>query len=244
MPEQTENKIPKPIGEVILGQVDPRTLSREEFDNNPDILIHVATNVELKLDPNWDYTKKGPQIGSTIGNGLYLTNDLDEVERYADDRDRVQKGKAAGRLRLLPYQARMYDMRMEGKTSLNADVPEDFFNSFRDYMIELKSTLPEETDRYYRQELSDMVRYLNRYKLITCKDGYVPIGLRELLAHGNDRPEYFAKDFTGFMISLGYDGLIYNEGGGGWGSNAPSYVFYQLKNVSTYDMWQQRKTNT
>lgn len=32
----------EPIGDVILGEIDPRNLTREEFEKSPDLLFHGA----------------------------------------------------------------------------------------------------------------------------------------------------------------------------------------------------------
>jgi hypothetical protein len=52
----------------------------------------------------------------------------------------------------------------------------------------------------------------------------------------------YMRTFTNFMKSLGFDGLIYIEGGEGPNrKDHNSFVFYNLKKVGTYEYWQKNK---
>lgn len=50
--------------------------------------------------------------------------------------------------------------------------------------------------------------------------------------------KYASKIFSDFMLTEGYDGIIYIEGGDHPEHKAPvSFVFYNLDKIGTYDTW-------
>ncbi len=62
----------------------------------------------------------------------------------------------------------------------------------------------------------------------------------KLQAHNWPHPCYM-KLFSNFMVSEGYDGLVYIEGGeGAKAQNHPSSISYNLEKFGTYDNWQSR----
>ena len=246
-PENLESKPHAPIGEVILGQVDPRTLTKEEFNASPDLLTHIASG-EVIFNPEFVYVNANTPYSATVGEGLYTTNDKDQLEKYAIDRARDDDNGKSTRIEVLPYRARMFDFRSQDNLNKNAGVPFEIFKRYVEVVKEDFDNTPEDIKRnlsYMKKEnhLNSLTRYLEK----SNKEGYIPLDLREMMGRGYTEPAYNSSASSGLirkcMLSLGYDGLIYGEGGDGpgWGS-APTHLFFKLDNVSDYDSWQLRKT--
>lgn len=246
MPEQTEKKIPAPIGEVILGSVDPRTLTKEQFHSSPDLLTHIASG-EVKFDPKFDYETTRRPYDSSAGGGFYTTNIKDQVEKYAIDRARDDEGGKTTRIEVLPFKARMFDFRSSDNINKNAGVPFEIFERYLALVkVEFDST-PEHVKSYgtyikKENHVNSLTRYLEKSKL----EGYIPLDLREMMGRGFSDPAYNSSAnghlMRRCMLSLGYDGLIYGEGGDNIDmGNAPSYLFFKLDNIGDYDTWQERK---
>ena len=241
MNEQTETNIPKPKGEVILGLVDPRTLSPEAFKASGELLFHVTADRGFKYDWNHDYGVKlhpSAEYSSTIGNGFYTTDN-----REVADIILVSRGSGAKLIELLPFNAKMFDMRSKEDERINELVDEEMFENFRVFVNEkYKKDKDSGNPKSIYQELAG---YLNRHKFVTSKEKYIPLGLRTMLGRGNKTmSETYANTFTEFIISQGYDGLIYIEGTDGDGTgkiNCNSIVFFNPKVLGAYESWQQRK---
>ena len=235
--EDTRRELLEPIGDVVIGKVDPRTLSRVEFERSSELLFHGA-------ESDFAFQRKiisGPN-SQTIGDGFYTTDDKKNAEFYSNIRKSF-KGEPVI-LSLLPYKAKMLDFRTKDNPTINAPVSPDFIIEYRDFIISIiKSQFPNgqpdfKTDyqkAYYFQNLSNYRSTLN--KLIF---GGKPIELRQILSlEGNaTNSEFGASFFTDFMLKKGYDGVISNEGGDHPDQrHTTSYVFYNLEKLGTYDVW-------
>lgn len=225
----------EPVGDVIIGKVDPKTLSREEFEKSSELLFHGAESV-------FSFQRKiisGPN-SQTVGEGFYTTDDKKNAELYSNIRKDFKGDLVV--LSLLPYDARMLDSRAKGNPLLNAPVPVSFAREFLFHIRSLvKAKFPDiETIKNDRTG-----EYMN---LIDIKDNLEKqirensdnIELRSMLSASGQAgsSENGAPYFTEFMLGKGYDGLIYNEGGDHPDQkHTTSYVFYNLEKIGTYETW-------
>lgn len=227
------------IGDVVIGKVDPRTLSREEFEESPDLLFHGAAS-----DFEFERQLVSGSNSATIGLGFYTTDDLVNAEEYS--RIRLNYKGNPTIIKILPYQARMLDQRSSNNHRINTPVSIDFARDYRDFVVaRIKSLYPDgrpslESDQQgalFYQDLSNYRNVLNR--LIFSGE---PIQLRQLLSiFGTERDsEFGAEYFTDFMLEKGYDGLIYNEGGDSPSQkHTTSFVFYNPDKIGTFEAWHQ-----
>lgn len=235
----------EPIGVHILGSIDPRTLSREQFDQSPDRLFHGSAK-PIQFSPTYDYSSpeflEAGDGSQTLGIGIYTTDSLPDAEHYS--RVRQSKKDAVPHMTtLLPYRARMLDFRSVANPEKNGHVPEDLFKKWYEYCKALPPSraATSSLDWLVTKIEKDYQDFLDRAKALQK-----PLLLRVMLDSAYDSdlkgralptPPY-AHHFTSFMKEEGYDGLIDIEGGEGWGKNAPSYVFFNVDKINTYEGWQ------
>lgn len=221
-------------------------MSREEFLSSSDALYHGGTK-PLELKHVFDYRAeeyhREHDGSATLGFGFYATDSREDAEHYS----RVRGVRSTERhvATLLPFDARVLDLRAEHDKTCNAPVPRDIAEAWK-------------------------AAFLAYYHVRTRRDGFVgaifdgfedqyaaflekalalpAIDLRKLLGTTPDRalgspncatPPWMHL-FADFMRQQGYDGLVYNEGGEGWQSTVASYVFYNLEKIGTYESWQER----
>lgn len=243
------NKVLLPYGDRVIGQINPKSLSEADFNNSPDILFHAA-NKPFIFSQDIDYAKFTGDYSSTAGSGLYTTNDVTAAQKYLKDRKKSQGGENATMMKFLPYQARMYDMRAQNNEAINAPVPKEMFQKYRQFVINyFKNKFPEgppDKSQYGKPEwllyenLREHKAFLNKLNFEKGEGNYEPVDLRIMLGIDGtmSSSEKGAITFTEFMLYQGYDGLIYYEGGDGWYESAPSFVFYNPKKVGTFQTWQ------
>ena len=246
----------EPFGNVVLGKIDPRTLTKEEFRSSPELLHHGAKQDQLQFDDTVDYTEKSlatQDRGRTIGNGFYTTPEKRNAEIYSE----LSRGtdSEAVTQKLLPFQAKMLDMRSKINPRINAPVTTDFaqewLSFYQDYFkSQFPTGLPDLEGKPFSEQLM-----LNNWHNITSS--YLRL-LKSRVASGNalelrqllDRSEsgrgreteHASTIFTDFMLRKGYDGLIYNEGGDRADQkHITSVVFYNPKKLGMYNTWQARK---
>lgn len=254
-----DRQICEPIGEVILGLVDPKMLNREQFNQSPDILFHGAGS-DFIFSRNFVYEHFDNPGSHTIGAGFYTTDRRIEAEKYSKARRR--RGEKTNVLELLPYKARMLDLRTKDNSKINAHVPPDFFQKYvkfidQEFKAQWANYNPQEDvnfintcarDGDFVEERAKRVKKLNsnqrdeRYKSIlkNLKQGEEPIYLRQMLSLEGSRrySEYAAHTFSKFMKQDGFDGIIYIEGGDIKEQQNPvSFVFFNLDKIGTYDTW-------
>ncbi|MCH8821025.1 hypothetical protein IID23_00700 [Patescibacteria group bacterium] len=244
------------FGDVVLGTIDPRTLSEEDFRSSPELLHHGAKQDQLEFDDSVDYTGKSLETQTrslTIGNGFYTTPEKRNAEIYSE----LSRGtdSEAVTQELLPFQAKMLDMRSKINPRINAPVTTDFaqewLSFYQDYF---KSQFPTGKLELEGKPISEQGMLLNWYNITSS---YLRL-LKSRLASGNalelrqllDRnksgkgseTEHASTIFTDFMLRKGYDGLIYNEGGDRADQkHITSVVFYNPKKLGMYNTWQARK---
>jgi hypothetical protein len=251
-PETIKGKINQqqekpPLGERIIGLRDPRLMTKEEFDQSPEILYHGTFDPNFHYNPLFNYDSEeyiNYSDGSqTLGVGFYTTDDLYAAEQYS----LVRKGLTGPPIiqRFLPYNAKMYDFRTaDGKT--NAFVPREFFDKWFEYFKDYCQNLDRSKLPWFIKDMLEK-HYLHLNKLASTKEQFdlrVMLGTapHPVLKSPNWPSPPYMITFTNFMKSLGFDGLIYIEGGEGSNrKNHNSFVFYNLKKVGTYEYWQKNK---
>ncbi len=243
------------IGIRTLGEKDPRLMTEEEFNQSPDLLFH-GFAYPLNFTPLYDYTSsEAPDFSKTLGFGLYTTDNRQLAEEYARLRAR-QLGLREGVgvvTPVLPYQARVLDLRRKENPQLNAPIPLEFFLKWKKYYINYlkKRPAPENKIQLIIQEMEDeYFSYLLRISEIQNLDlremlGTAPLRANPKISLNYSAPPWVAT-FTQFMIELGYDGLVYNEGreiGFERPVSGPTYVFYNLTRIGPYEYWQKQSKN-
>lgn len=255
-PTLEQKALLEPVEVSILGDIDPRTLSREAFENSHGILFHGAAK-PFNYSPKYDYSSAeyftDTDGSQTLGEGLYATDARDAAENYS----RVRQGKDNAEpivLVLLPYQARMLDLRGPTDNSKNAPVPKELFEKwfqfYKNYYFnnENRKNLPwyiQGSESGYWTLLNEARKLDKVMDLRTMLDtgGIIDPALREL--HHNLPSPPWTRLFSNFMKQEGYDGLVYNEGGEGKNPKAsPSYIFYNLEKIGTYDSWHSGRNST
>lgn len=252
-------------GTVVLGDKDPRKMSKEEFDNSPDRLFHGFSANRFSYDPKFDYESDDyldqTDGSATLGRGLYATDSLIEAQKYSAmriSRSISQTSEVPANVEIvLPFQAKMIDLRQSEDLTHNGYFPEDVAKGWKEYYSGFVKYLE---DGDYKTEIPDVYKFylkegvFHKYqKLIGEVIDTGRLDLRYLLATsssdefenslGKDQPyPPWIPLFSTFMKKAGYDGVIYNESGDAAHFNrAPSYVFYNLDKVGTYESWQSGK---
>lgn len=234
---------PEPIGIRTIGKVNPRTLSKEAFHTNPEILYHGSAE-PIKFDRKFDFSNNQSDGSTTLGDGFYTIPSLEEAINYS----RIRQGKNATMFNItsiLPHETKMLDLRQKNDETRNAPMESDFIKDWVTYYEQYYSNKPKregflgETLDYFE------LQYLAYLKKVAQKQP--DIELRQLLATATT-PEGFSmaiapsppwsKLFRDFMLSKGIDGIIYNEGGEGTqGKGGATYAFYNLEKIGDYDAW-------
>lgn len=242
--QQEESKvILEPIGERVLGEIDPLTLSREQFENSPDLLFHGAAKpFDFSFTHNYrseEYLKESDG-SQTLGAGFYTTDDREAAGNYS----LVRQGGGTRQTvitSILPYQARVLDLRAKEDVTNNAPVPKHLFDEWVRYYNRYYLNRPSENIPWYIDESeSGYQKYLDRANLLANIDLRVMLetGPSPILKSRIFPSPHWAGIFTEFMIAQGYDGLVYVEGGeGAKGKSNSTFVFYNLNKIGTYDSW-------
>lgn len=252
---------PVPIADVIIGKVDPRTLSREKFDKSPELLFHGTGERNFIFRRDLDYGSFDRPVSATIGEGFYCTDNRRDAEIFSQVRQ-VSDEAEPFVINLLPHQARMLDLRSTVDPKRNAPVPIELFNAWRAYYKGYVDSLYPPS--YNPQEDIDLInstnatsggeeriKRVNRFWFYNTNQNYLriledlssknePIELRQMLSvlGQSSASEFAATKFRDFMLAQGYDGLIYIEGGDRSDQRNPtSYVFYNLEKIGAFETW-------
>lgn len=76
--QETTQALLEPIGVRVIGEVDPRTLTEEQFRNSPNLLFHGAKE-DFVFSRDFDYENFQNPGGFTIGAGFYTTDNEEEA---------------------------------------------------------------------------------------------------------------------------------------------------------------------
>lgn len=146
---------------------------------------------------------------------------------------------------VLPFQARVLDLRATIDVDLNAPVPhnlaEAWAKAFVSYLAKRK---PREGNigqifAGFEVQYAVFLEKLLKRKAIDLRVLLGTTSDRELGSPNVSTPPWMHM-FADFMRQQGYDGVVYNEGGEGWGNVVASYVFYNVEKIGTYESWQER----
>lgn len=255
----------QPIGDVIIGNIDPITLTKEQFESSPDLLYHGTGDASFKFSRTIDYINFDRPVSATIGEGFYCTNNPTDAGIFSRI---TSRGPTPQVITFLPYEAKMLDLRKANNLQENAPVPNDLLTEWVSfYQEQWKTALPENYDdtmflkdiqfantnrgnEAMKEVLAENNRrrtryqhgkdYIMRLKISSAKKQ--ALDLRQMLSLNNSaaNSEFAAREFPKFMTHKGYDGLIYVEGGDHpdqRARNPVSYVFYNLEKIGTFDTW-------
>lgn len=249
--KESPNAPPEPIGVRIIGNVNPREITKEQFKNSPNLLFHGAFN-DFEFSNDFDYRSQDYYAKSdgsqTLGEGFYTAEDRSVAENYSITR---QGGQEANPVvtEVLPHQARVLDLRSKSNNSINALVPKELFNKWVEHFSEYyKKDSAERNNKPWRVNLSE-TQYFDYLVLLKQKLPDVDLSImlgtagtrtREVPSLNYPSPPWM-KLFSNFMVDEGYDGLVYNEGGEGMNRKKhSSYVFYNLEKVGTFESWHKK----
>lgn len=235
----------EPVGVRILGEVDPQTLSPKAFNSSPDILYH-GTAKDFEFTPVFDYRSeeylKENDGSTTIGFGFYATANQAEAENYSIVRGHKRQNVVVARI--LPFKARVLDLRATTNHSRNAPIPRDLAVRWQQYYMDYYRTkTPREgfLGQILDSSEAEYASYLGRVMKLDEIDLRVMLETapsRKLGGRNLPSP-YWTMLFSDFMLKEGFDGVIYNEGGEGQSKQGgASYLFYNLEKIGTYASWQ------
>lgn len=126
------------IGEVILGTVDPSTLTEEQFLASQDLLFHGAAQ-EFTYSPNGEYDRAntGGDGTADYGMGFYTTDNRSQAENFSQVRG-MRKYKSLEPLvyPLLPFNAKMLDVRDKTSPDYVGVLPRSFVEQWLQFLDE------------------------------------------------------------------------------------------------------------
>ncbi|MFZ5366268.1 MAG: hypothetical protein ACOZBZ_03145 [Patescibacteria group bacterium] len=242
-PMGVEGTALEPIGDVILGKVDPKTLTKEEFAKSPDVLFHGAAK-PFNYSPQYDYNS--PEYyteadgSQTIGQGFYTTNNREAAINYSSVRQLGEK-KEPVVLTLLPYQAKVLDLRAKNDNTRNASIPRTLFEKWRKFFTDYyHSSSRQNLPWYITSNEAEYLLYLARVSKLDQVDLRIMLETApkaEVKSRNLPSPPW-TNLFSNFMKQEGYDGLVYIEGGEDQSRKGhASFVFYNLEKIGTYESW-------
>lgn len=238
------------VGDRILGSVDPRTLTREQFSSSPDLLYHGAIK-PFELSTDFDFENAGTEGSATFGLGFYTIDSKTAAQEYAEVRSSHTPNRHEHTptvIEILPFQAKVLDLRAKLGPTENGSFPYELALEWKEkFDTHVTNTTYPDTfmgdyyknaDREYSQHLQELVK----------PDTY--IHPRALLMTHQDRfmgPPW-SKMFTDFMVEQGYDGAVVVEASESKKIvpreqlvSQPTYVFFNMEKIGTYDAWQKKK---
>ena len=254
LPPNINERKAEAVGVRILGEIDSRTLSREVFEQSPELLFHgsrVALNFSQELDYRSEEYLTGTDGSATLGFGFYTTDDKNAALNYSTVR---QGNTTYGSLPhpvvtpVLPYQARILDLRNKNDLKRNAPIAKELVAKWREKFwkyLEEKAHREQNGTMVLSAVEADYTECLQELSALDSVDMRVLLGTASSgnIKHSlNLIAPQWAHLFSDFMKEQGYDGLIYNEGGEGMErKDSATYVFYNPQKVGTYESWQAKE---
>ena len=234
------NTVENEPGEVarveILGDVDPRTLTPEEFETQAT-LFHGSRNPEFRVKVGYGLHNDDIIDDATLGTGLYTTSDKQLAQDYAELRENGVMVK------LMPYQARMLNLTSEQEL-INLPFPRELFEEWVhfshpriDAMLEDPTVIHLVKERLY-------AIYQKMHEIRTDPNQNRSIDLRGDILDTSRAPFTMVDAiWRDFCASKGWDGIIYVEGGssGATRKHDRTHIFYNTNTIGTYDDWQEQK---
>ena len=226
----------------------PRTLAQEEFEGSPDLLFHGSVkplNFSQALDYRSSEYSTENDGSTTLGFGFFTTDSKKAALNYSVVRQAGILSQVLA-IPVLPYQARVLDLRNKDNLSRNAPVSREFATKWKDWFrcyLEIKTPARDNIGIFIDQMEREYAMYLER--VLTLDE----IDLRVLL-ETTHAPQIKSRNlpsppwtllFPDFMREEGYDGLVYIEGGEGeQKENSASYIFYNLSKIGTFESWKEK----
>ncbi len=238
----------QPVELLVLGQKSP--LEIDPTNPGDNVALYHGAGKPLRVNLNYTFAEDSdqPDGSITLGTGLYTTDDKEQAQKYSDLRGKITGSGFVSAV--IPYQAKMLDLRG------HRPVPEPLFQAWADHWLahfgEIESKYQAKTKKTMLDELiyEEGLKYSSFLKSIRqITDDSSKREIRYVLGTMNI-PEYRISQglgpiqntvFRDFMLSLGVDGLIAQEGGDSreFGS-ANSFVFYNYATVGTIEDWRER----
>ena len=243
--EQTPGTI---VGDVMIGKIDPKTLTKEQFDTSNELIFHGANKAfTYSHTGEFDSSQSANNNPNDMGAGFYATDNYEQAVNYSQVRARITHTTPAV-YSFLPFEAKMLDARDSTNTDYHGTLPSDFVKEWVNF---LEASLT--NDKYF-SEMSPsgaaMVKegikeqFLDRLKSDISQGRPIQIrGDKQNPGIFNEYRNGLIDDkFRDFMLSKGYDGMVYREAGEGeGGKDLTGYVFYNPHAIDTFEGWQKRK---
>lgn len=223
---ESEKKIEDTFVEVI-GDVDPRTLSEEQFKQSA-WLFHAARRGDFTVESQFDYEKSEMVDGATLGYGLYTTANRNQAENYANIRPDSTV------FELMPYQSRMLNLTSKNEVK-NTSIPKEIAREWIEFARERVLERALNSNYLIKERLNEVLGLMPQ---LENKDF---IDLRRDILGTERNPFSIIEDvWREFCKQKDWDGIIYIEGGEDEFSQHPdrTYVFYNLNKIGTYQDWQ------
>jgi hypothetical protein len=236
------------IGEVAIGRVNPRKLSKEEFSNSDELLFHGAAR-GFTYSPEGKYDVRSTTGSTDYGFGFYATDSWDQANNYSAVRN-GENIKSPIVYSFLPHEAKMLDVRDVDDPGDNGVLPNDFVANWISYLGACIKDEVNWSTIYDDEVIGRIIREGARDKFLIPLDEAVSRGERITIRGSRKERGIFNADanglidwiFKGFMLAQGFDGMIYREGGEGENrQNLTGFVFYNPKVIDTWEGWQGRK---
>jgi len=233
------------IGLHIIGEHDPKEMSEQEFNQSPDLLFHgSSSSIDFNREYDYgsdDFAEKNGSL--TLGLGFYTTADASKAYDYSIVRQPNTDTPQAFVTPIMPYQAKMLDLRSKEDPQSNGHIPTELLEQWRQYFKQYLDNKPETTDIV--ENILDKLD--NQYYEHLQQLNEQNIDLRTMLGTRASPQTKFQKlstppwsqMFTEFMLQQGYDGIIQIEQSELDRSQSDTtYVFYNLNKIGDYGTWQ------
>ncbi len=235
------------IGEVTIGKSDPRFLTKEKFNQSTSLLFHGAAQSFI-YSPMGIYNQRdtGGDGTTDYGYGFYTTDSMGQAENYSLVRAQGQLEKPIVYC-FLPHNASMLDIRDRDNLNKNGILPKEFVQKWLEYLAAY--ILDDANYAKYNEFLKEiliegikdkflipLIKALKQEKDIFIRGDGFQSGIFSIDCNG-----LIDIIFQQFMTSLGYDGMIYREGGEGKNRESlTGYIFYNYKAIDTWKGWESR----
>ncbi|QQR79826.1 MAG: hypothetical protein IPJ69_10840 [Deltaproteobacteria bacterium] len=205
-------KIPPDYDSIEMGDLDPSSLTAEDFQNLPGTLwLHVNLKINYQPDIH-TLDKQGESIvEGFLGEGLYL-------------RSTPPPGKKTHE----PYRlsrSRLLDLRL--KNHQNPGLPLDVVERWEIFFNQHSSQLIEQP--FHSRAVNHYREYLKNIKL------YELTSLQDILRSHNGLSPLWVGLFSEFMRSEGFEGIVYD------GPSGEEYALFNLEKAGPYDYWQRQR---
>lgn len=244
--EAIDQNVPEKKGEEIpisiIGLEDPALMSRELFDSKA-FLYHAARDEAFQVNAEFDYSQQ-MMDGATLGSALYTTDSKSQAENYATIRPNAKGNVHA----MLPYKARMLDLRKEEDRTVSARFPPQLAKQWAAFALPRIKIKIDELKKNFDGINSVILHRLEPYyyRLEGTMENE-NIDFRNDILDTDQAPFSIVDEiWLKFCKEQGIDGVIVIEGGEDHFQMelAATYAFYNLETIGTFDDWHNHKQLT